>query len=381
MKPILLALIFSATAYSEPGVTDKEVLIGACTALTGSNQDVSRDQIAGAKAYFDYVNEEQKGIHGRKIHLTIDDDAYNPEKAIDCFKSQLDHGVFAMAFVDGTPTGAKYVHLSDLNKLPLIGFNSGARFIFDPPKPFSFSVRSSYDDEGAVLVRHLWSETSARRFAVIYEEDAFGASGLESIRDALKKLGTDVVAAASVLRDKPDFGEPMRQLRAAGPEVLVMAMIPPVEAEFLKKSQDAGWHPIFATIAGKDELIAKAGSAAEGVILMQPVPPPTDTGLSGVSLFDRLLKRYEPKAKPTFIGLVSFTEARVIVEALKKAGKELTREGFVNALEGLGDMDVGLSGEFKVHFSKDRHVAFDTVYPTIARGGRLVSLKDWSKLK
>lgn len=194
------------------------------------------------------------------------------------------------------------------------------------------------------------------------------------------KHNAELVSIASVVRDDPHFEDPIKRSQAADPQAVILAIIPPVEAELLKASRAAGWKPLFATISGKDDMVRKAGPAANGVVLMEPVPFPSDTSRPGVVLFNQLLHRYVPDAKPTFVGLVSFTEARVVAEALNRAGKNLTREKFIKALEGIDALDVGLGADFKVRYSKDRHVAFDTVYPTVARNGKLIPLDDWTKL-
>src|SRR5262249_47996109 len=103
-------------AQSVPGVTDKEIVIGSCSALEGPSKFLGTQTVAGARAYFESVN-EAGGVHGRKLRLVAADDSYDPAKADECFKHLQNQNVFAMGFFVGTPTGLKYVPLAESNKI------------------------------------------------------------------------------------------------------------------------------------------------------------------------------------------------------------------------------------------------------------------------
>jgi ABC-type branched-subunit amino acid transport system substrate-binding protein len=135
----------SISAQSVPGVTEKEIVIGSCSALEGPSKFLGTQTVAGARAYFESIN-EQGGVHGRKLRLIASDDSYDPAKAEDCFKHLQTQGVFAMGFFVGTPTGVKYVPLAETNKIPLVGLFTGAQALYTPFRHWVVNVRAANAD-------------------------------------------------------------------------------------------------------------------------------------------------------------------------------------------------------------------------------------------
>src|SRR5215471_19153294 len=113
------------------GVTDKEILIGSCSALEGPSRALGVETAAGAKAYFSSVNDEG-GVSGRKLKLITYDDSYDPAKTEACFDHLMADKVFALGFFVGTPTAVKYLPMAESNKIPLIGLFTGAQTLYTP---------------------------------------------------------------------------------------------------------------------------------------------------------------------------------------------------------------------------------------------------------
>jgi ABC-type branched-subunit amino acid transport system substrate-binding protein len=107
------------------------------------------------------------------------------------------------------------------------------------------------------------------------------------------------------------------------------------------------------------------------------VPPYYVTEQKAVALYRRALGKYFPAERPNFVSLEGFVDAMVLVEGLKRAGKDLTREGLIHAIESIHDHDLGL-GPLKLNYSAKEHKGFDQVIPTVVRGGRAVPFTDWS---
>jgi ABC-type branched-subunit amino acid transport system substrate-binding protein len=129
---------------------------------------------------------------------------------------------------------------------------------------------------------------------------------------------------------------------------------------------------------GTDELILEAGADAEGVIITQVVPPYYLTDFKTITTYRRALGKYLPSAKPNFVSLEGFVDAMVMVEGMKHAGKELTREGLIRGIESLHDLDLGLGPQLKLTYSPRDHKGINHVIPTVVRGGRAVPFTDWS---
>lgn len=361
------------------GVTAKEILIGSCSALEGPSHALGVETVTGAKAYFSLINDEG-GVNGRKLKLIAYDDSYDPAKTQVCFDHLMGDRVFALGFFVGTPTAVKYVPMAESAKIPLVGLFTGAQTLYTPLRHWVINVRASYYDETREQMDGLWDSLAYRKIGVIYPEDAFGAAVLGGVKEALKAHGTEPVAVASYERQTANVGGAIDTVRAANPQAVVLVGPPNTVAPILQQAHSKGWKPLFLTVSfvGTEELIKEAGADAEGTVITQVVPPYYLTDLKGVALYRRTLSKYAPAAQPNFVSLEGFVDAMVMVEGLKRAGKELTREGLIHGIESIHEMDLGLGPQLKLDYSAKDHKGFDHVIPTVVRGGRAVPFTDWS---
>ncbi|HTC42965.1 MAG TPA: ABC transporter substrate-binding protein [Candidatus Acidoferrales bacterium] len=362
-----------------PGVTDKEIAIGSCSALEGPSSFLGRETVIGAETYFQLVN-EGGGINGRKLRLYSFDDSYDPAKAQACWDKLMAQKVFAMGFFVGTPTAAKYVPLADSNEIPLVGLFTGAQTLYTPLRRWVINVRASYFDETREQVDGLLNTLHYRKIGVIYPDDAFGSAVLQGVEAALKVNNSEAIATASYPRQSAQVAEAIDKVRAANPDAVVVVGPSNTVGPILKQAHGKGWKPLFLTVSfvGTDELLQDAGTDAEGMVITQVVPPYYLTDMKTVAMYRRALQKYSPNARPNFVSLEGFVDAMVLAEGLKRAGKDLTREGLIHAIEGMHDVDMGLGPELKLSYSARSHKGFDHVIPTVIRGGRAVPFTDWS---
>lgn len=379
--PLLITLLglCSTGSCQTPGITDKEILIGSCAALEGPSSFLGRETVTGAEAYLRLANEEG-GVNGRKLRLVSYDDGYDPAKTQKCWDELMAQRVFAMAFFVGTPTAVKYVPLAESSKVPLVGLFTGAQTLYSPLRHWVINVRASYEDETKEQIEGLWTGLHYRRIGVIYPEDAFGATVLQGVQRALQGKGAEPAAAASYVRQTSLAETAIERVRAANPDAVVVVGPSNTVAPIIKQAHAKGWKPLFVTVSfvGTDELVQEAGADAEGMVITQVVPPYYLTDLKTVALYRRTLLKYAPSARPNFVSLEGFVDAMVLVEGLRKAGKELTREGLIEAIESLHDVEMGMGHQLKLNYSAKSHKGFDHVIPTVIRGGRAVPFTDWS---
>jgi branched-chain amino acid transport system substrate-binding protein len=368
-----------AQAQTAPGVTDKEILIGSCSALEGPSHFLGIETVTGAKAYFAMVN-DAGGVDGRKLKLLTYDDSYDPAKTEACFNRLMEQKVFGLGFFVGTPTAVKYIPMAESNKIPLVGLFTGAQTLYVPLRHWIVNVRASYFDETREQIDGMWSALGYKKIGVIYPEDAFGSAVLEGVKAALKSHGAEPIAVASYQRQTAQVGGAIDTVRAAHPDAVVVVGPSNTVAPILKQSHAKGWKPLFLTVSfvGTDDLIQEAGADAEGTVITQVVPPYFLTDLKTIALFRRELTKYFPSAQPNFVSLEGFVDAMVLVEGLKRAGKDLTREGLIRGIESIHELDLGLGPELKLDYSAKDHKGFDHVIPTVVRGGRAVPFTDWS---
>jgi ABC-type branched-subunit amino acid transport system substrate-binding protein len=380
---VLVGCLFAVSsplqAQNATGVTDREILIGSCSALEGPSHFLGTETVTGAKAYFAMIN-DAGGVDGRKLKLITYDDSYDPAKTEACFNRLMEQNVFALAFFVGTPTAVKYIPMAESNKIPLVGLFTGAQTLYVPLRHWIVNVRASYFDETREQIDGMWGTLGYKKIGVIYPEDAFGAAVLDGVKTALKTHGAEPAAVASYQRQTAQVGGAIDTVRAAKPDAVVLVGPANTVAPILKQSHAKGWKPMFLTVSfvGTDDLIAEAGADSDGIVITQVVPPYYLTEFKTVALYRRTLTKYFPSAQPNFVSLEGFVDAMVLVEGLKRAGKDLTREGLIRGIESIHEHDLGLGPQLKLNYSSKEHRGLNHVLPTVVRGGRAVPFTDWS---
>ena len=380
MRPALLIFLAFATSFAlaeAPGVTESGILIGSCSALDGPAHFLGRQTVLGASAYLHMINDDG-GIYGRKIQLQAFDDSYDPDRAAACFKRMTREGVFALGFFVGTPTAKVYVPLAQEEKIPVVGLFTGAQLLYEPLKHEIINVRASYYDETREQVDKLW-EANVRKIGVIYQDDPFGKAVLDGVKLALQRHNATPAGLGTFTRNSTDVAAGLKEVMAVHPQAVVIAGPYAPAAAIVKQAHEDGWRPQFLTVSfvGTEEFIKEAGQDAEGTIITQVMPPYDRLEYPTVALYRKCLTKYSPGEPPTFVSLEGFVDAMVLVEGLKRAGKEPTRERFISAIESIHDMNAGLGPKLILNYAPSDHKGFDNVYPTVVKNGQAVLLSEW----
>jgi len=378
---LFLVFAFGAilcSAAETPGVTDNSILIGSCSALDGPARFLGSQTVLGATTYLHSIN-DGGGVLGRKVQLLAFDDSYDPDKAPSCFKRMTKEGVFALGFFVGTPTAKVYVPMAQEEKIPVIGLFTGAQMLYEPLKRYVINVRASYYDETREQMDKLW-DINIRKIGVIYQDDAFGKTVLDGVKLALQKHNAAPVSLGTFARGSMDIDAGLRDVMAARPQAVVLVGPYSPVAAIVKKAHAAGWRPQFLTVSfvGTEEFIKEAGPDAEGTIITQVVPPYDRTDYPSVALYRQYLSKYYPDQQPSFVSLEGFLDAMVLVEGLKRAGRDVTREKFIAGIESIHEMNIGMGSKLVLDYGPSDHKGFDSVYPTIVKNSRPTLLTDWS---
>jgi len=390
LLPFLCLVVLCASASCEdrgsrapsatgvPGVTEKEILIGSSLALEGHARYLGRQTLHGALAYIHHIN-RQGGIHGRTIRLTAYDDGYDPPRCVaNTQKLIVEDKVFALFCYVGTPTTVKIIPLVQEARIPLVGMFTGANALREPLQRYIINVRASYYQETHAAVQYLVEDLGIKKVAVFYQYDAYGFDGLRGTEIALRDYGLAPVARGTYIRGTLDVEEGLEKILHSGAEAVVMIGTYDPCAKFIRLSRAAGFNPVFHNVSfvGADELARKLGREGEGVIVSQVVPPPEPAGdrdlLWGTAEYTDLLNTFFPEDEPNFVGLEGFINAKVLVEGLKRAGRDLDREKFIEAVESIRNFDLGIANTLS--FSPGDHQGLDRVYFTQIKDGRLVRM-------
>jgi ABC-type branched-subunit amino acid transport system substrate-binding protein len=346
------------------------IVLGQSVALTGPAQQLGLDMQTGARLYFDAVN-AKGGVNGRKIVLKTLDDGYEPDRAAANTRKLIgEDKVFALFGYVGTPTAAAAMPIFTEAGVPFVGAFTGAELLRSPLNRNIFNVRASYYDETEAIVQHL-TAMGVSRIAVFYQNDAYGKAGLTGVERALKKRNLEIAALGTVERNTVDVAKAIAEINKANPQAVVMISAYKSCAAFIRDMKKSGKSPSFWNVSfvGSKALAGELGPDGRGVQISQVVPFPWDASIPVVKEYQRLLA--DAKAgEPGFGSLEGFIAAKVMAEGLRRAGKNLTREGFVKAMESIDAFDVG---GYKVGYSAANHNGSTLVDLTIiSKDGKFV---------
>lgn len=365
-----------------PGVSASEIVVGSSLALTGHAGYLGTQTLQGARAYIHHVN-DNGGIHDRKLRVKAVDDSYDPPRCLANTQEFIINGnVLALFSYVGTPTTIKVLPLVEEAQIPLIGMFTGANALREPFNRYVVNIRASYYQETEAAVRHMVTDLGIRKIAVFYQYDAYGFDGLIGTELALKEFGLEPVARGSYIRGTQDVTEGLNKIIASEAEAVVMVGTYGACARFINLAQNEGFDPVFYNVSfvGAEELARRIPAGSPTVLMSQVVPPPMSVGSKDDAAvqYVHLLERYFPGETPSFVGLEGFLNARILVEGLEKAGRELTREGLIRAIESIRNYEMG-PGLSITYGPKDRQ-GLDRVYFTRLVDNHFVPFTDWNTL-
>jgi len=362
---------FSALVFGQtPGVTPKTILLGQSAAFTGPAAQLGIQMNAGTKAYFDHVN-AQGGVFGRKIELKTLDDRYEGNLCAENTKKLINEDkVFALVSYVGTPTTVAAMPIFTEAKVPLIGPFTGAEALRNPVNRYIFNVRASYYDETEKIVEQLVS-TGNHKIAVFYQDDAYGQAGLKGVQIAMDKRNMKIVALGKVERNTVKVQDAVKTINAVQPDGVVMISAYTSIAEFVREMKSAGSTTQFHNVSfvGSTALADALKDEGYGVAISQVVPFPWGPEVRIVKEYQETLSKVG-NTDYNFSSLEGFIVGKVMVEGMRRAGKNLTREKLIAALESMNNVDLG---DFVVSFSPTNHSGSKFVDLTmIGRGGKFV---------
>jgi branched-chain amino acid transport system substrate-binding protein len=363
----VMAAIQSVSAAT-PGVTDTTITFGQSAAFSGPAAKLGESMRDGLQVYFDQIN-RQGGVHGRRIQLTSLDDGYEPDRAVPNTQQLIEKDqVFALIGYVGTPTSYAVKPIVTEAKIPFIGAFTGAEGLRSPVNKYIFNVRASYYNETERLVDWLVSQRKPK-IAVFYQNDSYGKAGLDGVKIAMNKHKLDIVALGTVERNTVDVAQAVKDIASAKPDGIIMISAYKSCAAFIKAMNQSGLRPEYLNVSfvGSEALATELGPDGHGVLISQVVPYPWDPSFSVAMEFTVLVNRFAPNIKPSFNNLEGYLVGKTVVEALNRAGRNLTREKLMAALESIDKVDLG---NFPISFSPDNHSGSKYVGLTVIVGSK-----------
>jgi ABC-type branched-subunit amino acid transport system substrate-binding protein len=350
---IALAAVVSGAQGQAPGVTKDSVLIGQSVPLSGANAELGNDIRNGALAYFKKVN-EAGGVHGRKIELvTLDDGNAVPRAEANTVELVEKRNVFALFGYASATLSRPALPTVEKHRVPFLSPFTGA----DPMRVYNrhvYNMRAAYADEMEKIVDHFES-LGLKRFAIVHYDDVVGRENLTAVDRALKKRNLAVVSVAAWKdRAKPDIEGGVQQIMKGQPDVVILTTLYKATADFVRTSQKVGFHALMASnsFPGASPLAKELGESGKGLVVATVVPPPTKRSLPIVQEYQAAIEKHTGKKEFSFTSLEGYIAAKVTVEAMRRAGQNLTRDGFQKALDAMKGYD---AGGYVVNFSPTDH--------------------------
>jgi len=367
---VAASLALAAPARAENGVTNDRILMGEAAVFSGPAAQLGIQVRNGILAYFDYVN-AQGGVYGRKLELVTEDDGYESSRAPAASRKLIEeHKVFALIGYVGTPTGVAHLPVVTQAKVPLVGMFTGAEALRVPFNHYVFHTRASYYDETDKIVEQVVS-IGGKKIAVFYQNDAYGQAGLKGVEIAMQKRGLKIVATGTVERNTVKVADAVQRINAAKPDAVVMISAYTSCAEFIREMHKAGSTATFYNVSfvGSTALSDALGNEGTGVAISQVVPFPWGRAVPVVKEYQELSKK-AGHTDYNFSAMEGFLMAKVAVEGLKRAGRNLTRESYIAGLEKMQNVDLG---GFYINYSPTTHLGSRFVDLTIiSHGGKFL---------
>jgi ABC-type branched-subunit amino acid transport system substrate-binding protein len=366
-------------ASAQPGVSPQQIVLGTHAPLRGPAARFSAAARA-AGAYFQWIN-DQGGIHGRQIRWIVRDDRHDAAGGEQAARELVRQDrVFAVVGALGDIPHGRAAALLGRDEVPDLFVLGGAPH-WDRPVPRSaFALRPSYRQEGALLAQVALRELAGRRLAIYAQHSALGSESAQGFREGLRGRAT-LAGEAHQSVSEGDPAPVIAELRGTGAQAVALFAVPGMVGRFIEAAAKAGWTPryLLASDAAVPELFGWAGRRElEGALSLAWLPSAQDMRDARIARHREILARYAPGLKADALTVAGQAAAELTVEALRRAGPALTRDGLVKAVESLRNWnDDGKALVPMVSLSAQDHQALHSARVLTARDGRWVTSGDW----
>ncbi len=345
----LIACLLSAGATQAQGVTRTTILIGQSGPLSGANKEFGEGIRDGALAYFRAVN-AAGGINKRKLELITIDDANDAKRSGENGRVLIEEkGVLAVFGYASATLSLPALPHAEKHRVPFVAPFTGA----EPMRkfrPYVYNMRASYADELEKIV-DFYASTGLKRFSVLHYDDPVGKENLGAVETALIKRGLKPVSISSVKRNQLELGDAVSGMIKSTPDVVITTTLYRTTADFVKQAKKTGSVAQFASTSfvGASALAAELGPEGAGMVVAQVVPPPS---IPIVREYQSAIEKQLGRKDFSSTSLESYIAAKVLVEGIRRAGANPTRESLLKALDSIRNFDVG---GYIVDFSPSNH--------------------------
>jgi branched-chain amino acid transport system substrate-binding protein len=337
--PIQVGALLLAGAFLQGAVA--QIRVGQTAGFSGTVAAGVKETSDGAKLYLDAVN-AKGGVNGQAIEVVALDDKFDPKLAAENAKKlAADPRIVSLFLTRGTPHAQAMLPILADAKIPLVAPSTGAMVLHDPVNPWVFNVRATYQREAERAVQHL-DTVGITRIAILHVDDSFGADCLAGAEKGFKAIGKAPAVVAKFDRAKPDFAPIMPKVVQAQPQAVLFFGSGVAVADGIAALRGAGSRAQVVTLSNNASsgFVKLLKDNARGTVVMQVFPNERSLAAPIVKEAHNLalasgLKEVTPAMLEGFAG------AKVLVEGLRRAGANPTRDRLRQALDGMSSFDLG----------------------------------------
>ena len=345
-RVLAAALSALVLAGGTPGVSSTKITIGSSGPLTGEAA-AAAGVLRGADAYFKYVN-ARGGVNGRKIEFKYLDDAYDPSQTVSNVRQLVQQdNVFALFSLVGTNGNLAVRDFLNAAGIPQVFSAAGATTLGrDYAKyPWTIGYLPPYSEEGEIYARQILATNAKKaKIAVLFQSDDYGKDLLSGFRKGLGSHRNLIVQTVGYDPTTTDVQSQVAQLKGSGANAFAIFAFGKFAIQAFVYANKLGWKPqIYVNDVASASSIMKLNpqGTAEGAISVLWGKDPATPKFAkdpGVALAAKIVKKYVPGGNPSDGFLVAgMAEAFTLVDALNRAGKNLTRKGFMQAVTHLNE--------------------------------------------
>jgi len=336
--------------WEKEGITDNTVKVGIFGPMSGA-ASVFSPVIYGAQIYYNEIN-KKGGIHGRKIETIVEDDQCVPAMSVAAAKKLITQDkVFLLH--GGTCTSASTAAVPYIaeSKVPWVVLLAGIKFSPETNHKNVFLVGGSAFAQGTMLIDFAVKELRAKRIAVLRQTDLYGKDGIDGINKALKKYpGVAIVADETLEGNATDATSQIMKIKSANPDVVLLCLYYRPGTVYLRQAYELGLRVPSASFTAIEPIVYHHKlvpiEALEGSYHLLPI---SDDPIKGKSLawFRTFYAQYYPDVaakpgEPSIWAPYGYGTAMVVVEGLKRTGRDLSRTKFTEAMETIKDFETGV---------------------------------------
>jgi ABC-type branched-subunit amino acid transport system substrate-binding protein len=332
------------TFRQDSGISKQKIVIGTMAATNGPLAEMGQAIKAVTTAYFDELN-SQGGIYGRRLELKFIETAATPAATRANLERLLtDDHVFAMTGALIAGAEKEVINLMAQRKVPLIGPLTLYPQTGSPLNRQVFYLLSGVDVQARALIDFAAKEPDLKGagLAVIYPRNEINATIFEAIKDQSKKDGLRAPRAYDYLAGNFDAAGTIKQLSQTSREVVFLLGGTDEAFAFMKEAEKLNWFPTIF-LSGGGTKIFWAPEGFDGKLFLSFPTSPADQTADGEKEFRALAEKYRLPSKHLAAQISAYTAAKVLIEGLRRAGKDLSREKLIQALEGLHEYSTGLT--------------------------------------